>query len=160
MYAKYILRCHFPSNWRSRCYYRSFETPSQVWLRNVDFEIGKHPWHRFSIMLHRWSYFYVSQVRMGNSPGCSDAESGPEVSQQPDQFLAVLQVFGQALLQLDINMFKTSLCSLENLNDKWRLYHKVCWSNSYVYFKVWSSNFCFNRRYLKSNFWRSSWRSW
>lgn len=41
------------------------------------------------------------------------------------QLMAVLQVFGQALLQQDINIFKLSLASLEDLNAKWKLYLNV-----------------------------------
>lgn len=79
----------------------------------------------FSILLHRWQYFYVSQVRLGYSPGCSDSDPGVEHPQKPEQLLAVLQVFGQALLQQDLNIFRISLAALEDLNSKWKLYHKV-----------------------------------
>ncbi|XP_017775704.1 PREDICTED: exportin-6-B isoform X2 [Nicrophorus vespilloides] len=77
-----------------------------------------------SILLHRWNYFYVSQIRLGNSPGCSDADPSPDSIQQPELLLKLLQVFGQSLLQPDINTFRTSLAALENLNGKWKLYHK------------------------------------
>ncbi|XP_022916840.1 exportin-6 isoform X2 [Onthophagus taurus] len=77
-----------------------------------------------SILFYRWNYFFISQVRLGHSPGCSDTVQGPDKTQQPDQLLTILQVFGQALLQSDINVFRTSLTSLENLNNKWKLYHK------------------------------------
>ncbi|KAJ8947794.1 hypothetical protein NQ318_019466 [Aromia moschata] len=79
----------------------------------------------YSILLHRWQYFYISQVRLGYSPGCSESEVGPDQPQKPEQLLAVLQVFGQALLQPDINIFKLSLIALEDLNAKWKLYHKI-----------------------------------
>lgn len=79
----------------------------------------------YSILLHRWQYFYVSQVRLGYSPGCSDSDPGVERPQKPEQLLAVLQVFGQALLQQDMNSFRISLAALEDLNSKWKLYHKM-----------------------------------
>ncbi|KAK9752797.1 Exportin 1-like protein [Popillia japonica] len=79
----------------------------------------------YSMLLYRWNYFYISQVRLGHSPGCSDTLQGPDNPQQPEQLLAVLRVFGQSLLQPDINIFKTSLNSLEDLNSKWKLYHKA-----------------------------------
>lgn len=80
----------------------------------------------YSILLHRWQYFYLSQVRLGYSPaGCSETEVGPDAPQKPEQLLAVLQVFGQALLQPDINIFRFSLAALEDLNNKWKLYHKA-----------------------------------
>ncbi|KAH0820153.1 hypothetical protein GEV33_002638 [Tenebrio molitor] len=75
-----------------------------------------------SILLHRWQYFYSSQVRLGYSPVYSEAESD---TPEPMQLMAVLQVFGQALLQQDINIFKLSLASLEDLNAKWKLYLNV-----------------------------------
>lgn len=76
-------------------------------------------------MLHRWQYFYLSQVRLGYSPaGCGETEVGPDAPQKPEQLLAVLRVFGQALLQPDINIFRLSLATLEDLNNKWKLYHK------------------------------------
>ncbi|KAK4874303.1 hypothetical protein RN001_013663 [Aquatica leii] len=78
-----------------------------------------------SILVHRWQYFYMSQVRLGHSPGCSETEPGPDSPQQPAQLLAVLQVFGQALLQPDINVFRTSLLALEDLQSKWKLYQKM-----------------------------------
>ncbi|KRT81677.1 hypothetical protein AMK59_5852, partial [Oryctes borbonicus] len=78
-----------------------------------------------SMLNYRWNYFYISQVRLGHSPGCSDTVQGPDNLQQPGQLLAVLRVFGESLLQPDINIFKTSLSSLEDLNNKWKLYFKV-----------------------------------
>lgn len=62
---------------------------------------------------------------MGHSPGCSEMNLAPDSPQQPEQLLAVLQVFGQSLLQPDINTFRTSLAAIEDLNSKWKLYHKV-----------------------------------
>ncbi|KAJ8970467.1 hypothetical protein NQ317_009441, partial [Molorchus minor] len=79
----------------------------------------------YSILLNRWQYFYISQVRLGYSPGCSESEIGPDRPQKPEQLLAVLQVFGQALLQHDISIFRLSLAALEDINSKWRLYHKA-----------------------------------
>ncbi|CAH1116071.1 unnamed protein product [Phaedon cochleariae] len=84
----------------------------------------------YRILLHRWQYFYVSQVRLGYSPGCSDSEIGPDHPQKPEQLLAILQVFGQALLQQDMNIFRLSLVALEDLNGKWKLYHKAIFRNN------------------------------
>ncbi|RZB40953.1 exportin-6, partial [Asbolus verrucosus] len=75
-----------------------------------------------SILLNRWQYFYSSQVRLGYSPVYSETEND---APEPVQLMAVLQVFGQGLLQQDINIFKLSLASLENLNAKWKLYLNV-----------------------------------
>lgn len=78
-------------------------------------------------MLHRWQYFYTSQVRLGYSPGASDSSGASETESlhNKEQLLSILQAFGQALLQPDINVFRLSLASLEHLNNKWKLYHKV-----------------------------------
>lgn len=85
----------------------------------------------FSILLHRWQYFYISQVRLGYSPGCSESEIGPETLQHSEQLLCIFEVFGQALLQHDLNIFRTALAALENLNNKWKLYYKV-----YFFYKI------------------------
>lgn len=81
-----------------------------------------------SVMLHRWQYFYTSQVRLGYSPGASDTQQGASENESlhnQQQLLSILQAFGQALLQPDINVFRLSLASLEHLNVKWKLYHKM-----------------------------------
>lgn len=67
----------------------------------------------------------MSQIRLGNSPGCSDVEPAADSPQQLEQVIQVLEVFGRCLLQSDINIFRVSLGALENLNVKWKLYHKV-----------------------------------
>ena len=41
------------------------------------------------------------------------------------QFLAILNALGQSFLQPDIVVFKQNLITLEKLNEKWKLYHKV-----------------------------------
>lgn len=86
----------------------------------------------FSILSHRWQYFYISQVRLGYSPGCSETEIGPETPQHSEQFLCVLEVFGQALLQQDLNIFRIGLAAIEDLNNKWKLYQKVIVSLVFV----------------------------
>ena len=40
-------------------------------------------------------------------------------------FMAILTAFGQSFMQPDIMVFKQNLAALEQLNDKWKLYHKV-----------------------------------
>lgn len=81
----------------------------------------------YSIMHHRWQFFYTSQVRLGYSPGASDSNGASETESlhNQQQLLSILQAFGQALLQPDINVFRLSLASLEHLNNKWKLYHKL-----------------------------------
>ena len=45
--------------------------------------------------------------------------------QHRTHFLAILNAFGQSFLQPDIAVFKQNLLTLEALNEKWKLYHKV-----------------------------------
>lgn len=62
-------------------------------------------------------------MRAGFSP-CVDGEAagGP---QKPHELVAILEIFGQALLQEDINISKFSIGALEDLDQKWNLYMKV-----------------------------------
>lgn len=62
---------------------------------------------------------------MGFSPGCNEDEVGPDVPKRPEQLLAILKVFGEALMMDDINIFRQSLASLQDLNRSKKLYHKV-----------------------------------
>ncbi|KAH1026039.1 hypothetical protein HUJ05_010628 [Dendroctonus ponderosae] len=79
----------------------------------------------YSILKFHWLYFYNSQVLMGFSPGCNEDEVGPDVPKRPEQLLAILKVFGEALMMDDINIFRQSLASLQELNRSKKLYHKV-----------------------------------
>ncbi|EZA61560.1 Exportin-6 [Ooceraea biroi] len=42
-----------------------------------------------------------------------------------EELVAILEAFGQALLQSDVNIFRQSLQSLEQLNIRWRLYQRA-----------------------------------
>ena len=53
------------------------------------------------------------------------SEPGMEGIENREQFVAILRTYGQSLLQPDINLFGQNLRSLEELNSKWKLYHKV-----------------------------------
>ncbi|KAK9883135.1 hypothetical protein WA026_001329 [Henosepilachna vigintioctopunctata] len=77
-----------------------------------------------SILKHRWQYFYISQVRSGFSP-CVEADAASDFPQKPQELISILEIFGQALLQQDINIFKFSIGVLEDLNAKWNLYSKA-----------------------------------
>ncbi|KAH0561394.1 hypothetical protein KQX54_016533 [Cotesia glomerata] len=77
-----------------------------------------------SILLHRWQYFYnVSVVR---AFGHAERE---EIVENKEELVAILEIFGQALLQLDVNIFRQSLQSLEQLNTRWRLYQREVFKN-------------------------------
>jgi hypothetical protein len=53
------------------------------------------------------------------------SEPGVEGIENREHFVGILQAYGQSLLQPDINLFGQNLRSLEELNTKWKLYHKV-----------------------------------
>lgn len=69
----------------------------------------------FSILLHKWQYFYSGQLQNASLR-----------SEHKAELLSILNAFGQSLLQSDINVFRQNLHSLEVLNNRWKLYHKVC----------------------------------
>lgn len=72
-----------------------------------------------AILLHKWQYFYQTTVLRALS------EPGVEGIENREQFVAILRAYGQSLLQPDINLFGQNLRSLEELNSKWKLYHKA-----------------------------------
>lgn len=47
-----------------------------------------------------------------------------EPVEHKEELVAILEAFGQALLQPDVNIFRQSLQSLEQLNVRWRLYQR------------------------------------
>ena len=49
---------------------------------------------------------------------------GDEPLEHKEELVAILEAFGQALLQPDVNIFRQSLQSLEQLNGRWRLYQR------------------------------------
>lgn len=62
---------------------------------------------------------------LGKENSAPGDEGEPPV-QHKDQLLRILRVFGNCLLQNDPATFRLSLESLEKLNTKHKLYHKVC----------------------------------
>ncbi|KAJ9592278.1 hypothetical protein L9F63_001174, partial [Diploptera punctata] len=72
-----------------------------------------------AILLHKWQYFYQTSVLRTLS------EPGVEGLQNKEELVNILQAYGQSFLQPDINVFGQNLRSLEQLNSKWKLYHKA-----------------------------------
>lgn len=72
-----------------------------------------------SILTHRWQYFYKTSILRTFGQADSDEEV-----EHKEEFVAILEAFGQALLQPDFNIFRQSLQSLEQLNARWRLYQR------------------------------------
>ena len=70
--------------------------------------------------MHRWQYFYnTSVLRTLGHP------EEDEPVEHKEELVAILEAFGQALLQSDVNIFRQSLQSLEQLNIRWRLYQRA-----------------------------------
>lgn len=70
--------------------------------------------------MHRWQYFYNTSIL--RTLGHADEEESVE---HKEELVAILEAFGQALLQPDVNIFRQSLQSLEQLNIRWRLYQRA-----------------------------------
>ncbi|KAM4631697.1 exportin-6 isoform 1-T1 [Discoglossus pictus] len=73
----------------------------------------------FQLLHHNWRYFFRSSVLAS-----VQREGGDEPMENQEQFIAVMQAFGQSFLQPDIHIFKQNLSYLETLNSKHKLYHK------------------------------------
>lgn len=71
------------------------------------------------ILLYNWRYFFKTNVIT------SLGEAGHETLQNEQHFTKIMEAFGHSFLQPDIRIFKQNLGALENLNNKWKLYHKV-----------------------------------
>lgn len=69
--------------------------------------------------MHHWQYFYNSSVL--RTFGNPDRD---EPVEHREELVAILEAFGQALLQPDVNIFRQSLQSLEQLNARCRLYQR------------------------------------
>ncbi len=50
--------------------------------------------------------------------------SSPQVLNR-EEFLAIMEAFGQSFLQPDISIFQQNLAALDEINKKWKLFHKV-----------------------------------
>merc|ERR1712150_4872 len=80
----------------------------------------------YHVLLYNWRYFFKSSVV---KKGSEDSSGQQSLSidgglQEQGRFLNILHAFGQSFLQADISIFKQSLAALEDINTKWRLYHK------------------------------------
>ncbi|XP_043495290.1 exportin-6-A [Polistes fuscatus] len=73
----------------------------------------------YGIITHQWQYFYNTSVL--RTLGHPDED---EPVEHKEELVAILEAFGQALLQPDVNIFRQSLQSLELLNARWRLYQR------------------------------------
>lgn len=77
-----------------------------------------------SILLHQWQYYFnISVIQKFESSNEED------LVQHKDELVNILEIFGHALLQSDVNIFRQSLQSLEQLNSKWGLYKRDIFKN-------------------------------
>ncbi|KAG1658541.1 Exportin-6 [Nymphon striatum] len=72
----------------------------------------------YNILSSNWTYFFKSNVVS------SLGQSGNEYVLNQDDFVNIMQAFGQSFLQPDINIFKQNLRFLDKLNSSCRLYSK------------------------------------
>ena len=77
-----------------------------------------HPWLCVNAELSRPCRYRSSVLKTLSS-------SAEEEVSNEKQFLAILEAIGQSFLQPDINVFKLNLATLQMLNTKWKLFHKV-----------------------------------
>ncbi|KAK2152122.1 hypothetical protein LSH36_339g04009 [Paralvinella palmiformis] len=69
------------------------------------------------LLMHNWRYFYKSSVLHRMQDCTEDVEN-------QEQFLSIMQAFGQSFLQPDIDVFRQNLEALQSLNQSWKLYSK------------------------------------
>ena len=87
----------------------------------------------YHVLLYNWRHFFKSsavRTLMGDSTGQS-AGSGDGLQEQA-RFVSILQAFGQSFLQPDISVFKQNLAALEDINAKWKLYHKTVFTQQLI----------------------------
>ncbi|XP_049807007.1 exportin-6-B isoform X3 [Schistocerca nitens] len=72
-----------------------------------------------AVMMHKWQYFYNTPLLQA-----LNQNAGSEHIDNREQLISILRAYGQSLLQPDINIFGQNLKSLEQINIKWKLYHR------------------------------------
>lgn len=77
----------------------------------------------YQLMLHNWKHFFKNRIidTLG--------QSGNETVENSEDLTKIMQAYGQSFLQPDLNVYRHNLKALENLNDKWKLYHKALFKN-------------------------------
>ncbi|XP_046438149.1 exportin-6-like [Daphnia pulex] len=73
------------------------------------------------ILRHHWRSFFKGSVLM--TYGSRDLDRAEQMDNRP-QFIAIMTSYGQSFLMPDITIFKQNLEALDNLQSKWKLYHK------------------------------------
>ena len=79
----------------------------------------------YHVLLYNWRHFFKSSAVKKLMEGSLEESPGPDTGlQEQARFLSILHAFGQSFLQPDISVFKQNLAALEDINAKWKLYHK------------------------------------
>ena len=79
----------------------------------------------YHVLLYNWRHFFKSTAVKKLMEGSSEQALGIEGgSEEQARCLNILHAFGQSFLQPDISVFKQNLAALEDINAKWKLYHK------------------------------------
>ncbi|CAH1638251.1 unnamed protein product [Spodoptera littoralis] len=73
-----------------------------------------------SVLIHRWRYFFPTKVE--------EAESAARA----DELRGALAALGRALLQPDIELLKLNIDTLDALNSKCKLYHKMMFRTEFL----------------------------
>ncbi|KAJ8722135.1 hypothetical protein PYW08_004537 [Mythimna loreyi] len=73
-----------------------------------------------SVLIHRWRYFFPNK--------CDESESNART----DELRGALAALGRALLQPDIELLRLNIDTLDALNTKCKLYHKVMFRTEFL----------------------------
>ncbi|XP_063825947.1 exportin-6 [Ostrinia nubilalis] len=73
-----------------------------------------------SVLIHRWRYFFT--------PKCE----GEESARRMGELREALAALGRALMQPDIELLRIALATLDALNTKWKLYHKMIFRTEFL----------------------------
>ena len=79
----------------------------------------------YHVLLYNWRHFFKSSAVKKLMEGSLEQSTGLDSGmQEQTRFINILHAFGQSFLQPDISVFKQNLAALEDINAKWKLYHK------------------------------------
>lgn len=89
-------------------------------ITSPDFRL---PFYEFlyHTLLNNWKYFFPNNSVLMYVNGSSENK---EVIEHEEDFVRIMQVFGQSFLQTDITLFKFNMEALEKLNSRLKLFHK------------------------------------
>ncbi|KAI0218442.1 Exportin-6-A [Lamellibrachia satsuma] len=80
------------------------------------------------LLQNNWRYFFKDSVLTVLKSSQND-----ENVENQQQFIDIMQAFGQSFLQPDIAIFRQTLQTLQDLNSKWKLYHKGIFRETMLY---------------------------